>query len=132
MVEVGIRNWYYIDWVSDEHLRLYAGGWWVKDDTNRFPIKTRKAVAAKKGLKTDFELPSIQEMKNTILWTLKIGILISISITMGSLLNPLESITRYPDPNYESFNEKNPYIMKFRDLRGVIRLCLEKAEEVTS
>ena len=59
----------------------------------------------------------------------KLSILTSLSASMASILDPLESVTRYPDSKQRHFDESHPYVEHFRGLHDVVGLCLEKAEK---
>lgn len=93
-------------------------------------VRAAKSIVTKEGLDANIELPNFIEIKKKILWTLEVSVLITLSASMALILDPLESITRYPDSKYGSFNETNPYVKQFKDLHDVVILCLEKAEKL--
>jgi hypothetical protein len=54
--------------------------------------------------------------------------LVTLSVAIASLLDPLESITRYPDSKSCSFDENNPYVKNFHGLYDSIAHILEKSQ----
>ena len=89
-------------------------------------------IAEKEGLDIKLEHPTFLEIKNEMLRSLKISVLITISGSMAFILDPLVSITRYPDPNSPTFDENNPYVEQFSGLLEVVKSCLEKSDNIFS
>jgi len=84
----------------------------------------------KAGFKVDAQpIQSSQRTKEETILSIRMSILTSIAVTMASLLDPLEPTTRYPDSQYCSFDEDNPYVIYFNNLYKVVSCCLEKAYE---
>jgi hypothetical protein len=79
------------------------------------------------GFRGDIGPPSFDKIKASIIPKLRFTILATLSVAIASLLDPLESVTRYPDPQHGSFDESNPYVVHFKGLRDIIESCLEKA-----
>lgn len=105
----------------------------VNDEIDKldFPEIVRMAtiIATRIRSSTNTEPPPFREIKKRVIQTLKLSVLVSLSASMGSILDPLESVTRYPNSKQAPFNESNPYVKQFKGLRDVVRLCLEKTEK---
>lgn len=103
-------------------------------DNLNFQEIVRRAmnIVAKERIMTNIEPPTFMETKKAILLNLTISILIALSVSMALILDPLVSITRYPDLKHAPFDENNPYVVKFKDLQNVVKLCLEKADKAIS
>ena len=82
------------------------------------------------GFKVDAQsIPSSQGTKEGTILSIRMSILTSIAVTMASLLDPLEPVTRYPDSQYCPFSENNPYVIHFDGLCRIVFCCLEKAHD---
>lgn len=92
-------------------------------------VRKSLSILAKGGITANAEPPTFMETKETILWSLKVSLLIVLSISMAIVLDPLEAITRYPDSKHAPFDENNPYVIQYGELREVIMLCHRKALE---
>jgi HEPN domain-containing protein len=93
-------------------------------------VRVAVAVARKVGIKGDIRpLASFQKIKEDITRQLNLSILATLSASIASFLDPLESVTRYPDSEQVAFNETNPYVIHFKGLRDIIALILEKSQE---
>jgi hypothetical protein len=93
-------------------------------------VRVAIVVVGKAGLDVNnVQAPSLQEIKDGIISSVKLSVLVTISVTMASFLDPLEAVTRYPDSESHSFNEKNPYITCFKGLHESVALTLEKARK---
>jgi hypothetical protein len=81
------------------------------------------------GYKVDIsQPPSFDKIKTEILPRMRLTILAMLSAALASLLDPLESVTRYPDAQHSSFDENNPYIKNFMGFHDVITAILQKSE----
>lgn len=90
-------------------------------------VRVAVTVLGKTGLEVNgAQTPSWQKTKEDVLSSLTLSILVTISVAMASFLDPLEAVTRYPDPESYSFNEKNPYVICFKDICELVALTLEK------
>jgi hypothetical protein len=76
--------------------------------------------------------PSLDEVKAMIIPKLRITVLACFSAALASLLDPLESVARYPDSQQVSFDQNNPFIKNFNGLYDVIAQCLEKSRAAIS
>lgn len=59
---------------------------------------------------------------------LHLSVLTVLAVAITSFLDPLESVTRYPDANQDIFDETNPYVVQFKELRNMIELILKKSQ----
>lgn len=73
------------------------------------------------------QLPSFDKIKAGIVPTLKLTMLATLSAAIASLLDPLESVTRYPNSQQGSFDESNPYVIHFKGLYDIVARCIEKS-----
>jgi hypothetical protein len=80
------------------------------------------------GFKGDIGQPSFSKIKAAIIPILRSTMLAALSVAIASFLDPLESVTRYPDSQHGSFDESNPYVVHFEELYDVIERCLEKTK----
>lgn len=91
-------------------------------------LRVATLLVRKAGFKVDTsQLPSLDTIKTIIIPRLRITVLVSLSAALASLLDPLESVTRYPDSQYVSFDENNPFVKNFNRLCAVIARCLEES-----
>jgi hypothetical protein len=80
------------------------------------------------GFKGDVgQPPNFSKITAGIIPTLRLTMLATLSASMASLLDPLEAVTRYPDSQHGSFDENNPYVIRFKGLYDVVARCLEKS-----
>lgn len=87
-------------------------------------------LVKKTGFKVDTsQPPSLDRIKAGIVPTLRLTILAALSAAIASLLDPLESVTRYPDSQHDSFDESNPYVMHFKGLYDIVARCIEKSRD---
>ena len=94
-------------------------------------VRTGMIISRELDLKTKFEpLPTIEEIKEEIIKILEISILVSLSAAFATFLDPLESVTRYPDSINRSFNEKDPYVIHFKNLSEIVKKILEKSQRI--
>jgi hypothetical protein len=70
-------------------------------------------------------------MKEEVVQSFKLSVLILVSVALASLLDPLEAITRYPYSLGSSFDETNLYVMNFGNLCKVVDSILEKSQELS-
>lgn len=77
------------------------------------------------------EPPNFGKIKEEVVQSFKLSVLIATSVAFASLLDPLEAITRYPDSHNCSFDETNPYVVNFTNLCRVIACILEKSQDLT-
>jgi hypothetical protein len=73
--------------------------------------------------------PNFGMIKEKVVHSFKLSVLIAMSVAFASLLDPLEAITRYPDSTSSSFDEANPYVVNFRGLCKAVTCILEKSQE---
>ena len=93
-------------------------------------VRVATLLVQKVGLKVVAQpLPSFQKIKEEAIRSIKLAMLASLSVSIASLLDPLESVTRYPDSQHCSFDENSPYVMHFKGLYDVVARCLKKADE---
>jgi hypothetical protein len=74
------------------------------------------------------ELPNFGKIKEEVVRSFKLSVLVVLSLALGSLLDPLEAITRYPDSCSSIFDEANPYVVNFRNLCKAVACILEKSQ----
>jgi len=58
---------------------------------------------------------------------IELSFLVSLSVAVASFLDPLESITRYPDSNHGPFTKDDIYVKHFKELHDILKRTLEKA-----
>ena len=85
-------------------------------------------LVSKAGFRGHIGQPSFSKIKEAIIPILRSTRLAALSVAIASLLDPLESITRYPDSQHGSFDESNPYVVHFKGLYDVVERCLEKTK----
>jgi hypothetical protein len=106
-----------------------------KEELERLDFEQLKHVAISlvkdAGYKVDFSEPirPFDEMKVAVIERLRISVLGMLSASIGSFLNPLEAVTRYPDRSNITFDENYPYVRNFTGLCNVITHILEKSQE---
>jgi hypothetical protein len=99
------------------------------DTAELVPIATSLALSV--GYKVDTtKLPSFDKVKDAILPRIRLSALAMLSAALASFLDPLVSVTRYPDSQHGSFDENNPYIKNFMGLHDVIACILQKSRTV--
>lgn len=92
-------------------------------------VRVATLLVKKTGFKVDTsQPPSFDKIKAETVATLRLAILATLSAAIASLLDPLESVTRYPDSQHGSFDENNPYVMHFRGLYNIVARCIEKSQ----
>jgi hypothetical protein len=79
----------------------------------------------------DEPLPSFEEIKAAILGRLTLVVLAILTAALGSFIDPLEEVTRYPDLPHTPFDENNPYIKNFMGLHDIISRILQKSHTAT-
>lgn len=108
----------------------------MKEDLDKLDmaeiVQTAKVLVLKLGSKMDPrqtlpELPSLDGIKSGILQLFRAIMLAVLSTAMASLLDPLESVTRYPNLQRSIFDENHPYIKNFMGLHDVIACILQKS-----
>lgn len=70
------------------------------------------------------------QIKEKVVHSFKLSVLIAMSIALASLLDPLEAITRYPDSPSSNFDETNPYVANFGNLCKAVGSILEKSRDL--
>ena len=95
------------------------------------PTKTI-GIATEIARKAGFDIegikpPSFEESAQRVESTLLRAILAVLSVAIASFLDPLESVTRYPDSQQSIFNENNPYILHFISISDLINNILERS-----
>ena len=73
------------------------------------------------------EPPSFEKTRDIAIDVLRITMLSALSVAVASLLDPLESVTRYPDSEHPRFDQSNPYVKQFKGLYDVISSLLQKS-----
>ena len=58
---------------------------------------------------------------------IELSFLVSLSVAIASFLDPLESITRYPDSNHGPFTKDDIYVKRFKELHDILKRTLEKS-----
>jgi len=91
------------------------------------------SLARNAGYKVDASesLPSFDEIKVGVLRMLRLVVLAMLTAALGSFIDPLESVTRYPDSPHAPFDENNPYIKNFMGIHDVIACILQKSRALT-
>lgn len=85
-------------------------------------------LVRKAGFKGDVGQPiNFSKITAEIIPTIRITVLAMLSVAIASFLDPLESVTRYPNSQQVSFDETNPYIIHFEGIHNVIACILEKS-----
>lgn len=74
------------------------------------------------------EPPDFDQIKERVVQSFELSVLIAMSVALSSLLDPLEATTRYPDSSGSSFDEDNSYVANFENLSKAIDCILEKAK----
>ncbi len=72
-------------------------------------------------------LPSIPLIIDEVASGIRLAVLASLSASMASFLDPLESVTRYPDSAQNAFNVDQPYVVQFKNLYNIVERCLAEA-----
>jgi len=91
-------------------------------------VRVATSLVRDLGYKVDTsQPPSFDKIKVAVLPRIRLTVLAMLSAALASFLNPLESVTRYPDRQHSPFDENNPYIKNFIGLHGVIDCILEKS-----
>lgn len=108
----------------------------MNEELEKLDIEETVKIATKMVKEAGFNVgseqsPSVYKIKEWIIPVLSVTILATISVALSSLLDPLESITRYPDSEHRTPDQNNPYILNFNGLHDVIRSILKKAKEIT-
>jgi HEPN domain-containing protein len=75
----------------------------------------------------DQALESYYRTTERSLRVMNLGFLVALSIAAASFLDPLESITRYPDSNHAPFTKGDIYVDHFQNLHEIIKKTLQKA-----
>jgi hypothetical protein len=105
--------------------------------TNLNPGKATK-VAVKTAQKFGYEATNDQALESyygtskRVVPIINLSFLAILSIAVASFLDPLESITRYPDSNHGPFTEDNVYVEYFSNLYEILRRTLEKTIKANS
>jgi len=108
----------------------------MKEDLDKLDmteiVQAAKGLVWKLGFKLDAtqplpELPSLDGLKSGIVRMFRASVLAVLSSAMASLLDPLESNTRYPGSQRSIFDENHPYIKNFMRLHDVIARILQKS-----
>jgi hypothetical protein len=76
------------------------------------------------------EPPNFGKIKEALVQSFKLSVLIAMSVAFASLLDPLEAITRYPDSHNSSFDEANPYVINFDNIYKVVARILEISQDM--
>jgi hypothetical protein len=79
----------------------------------------------------DLQHPNFGKIKEEVVQSFKLSVLIAMSVALASLLDPLEAITRYPDSSGSSFDETNLYVVNFESLCKVIDCILEESKALS-
>ncbi|MGA3192952.1 MAG: HEPN domain-containing protein [Candidatus Bathyarchaeia archaeon] len=93
-------------------------------------LRTAASVANSLGYKVDMsETVSVDGVIADVLPRIRIAELSSLSAGLGTFLDPLFKVTRYPEEPHEPFDENNPYIKNFMGLYGVLDRMLKQSRE---
>jgi hypothetical protein len=94
--------------------------------------RVAKGLIGAQGFNVEgLEPPNFGKIKEEVVQSFKLSVLIAMSVALASLLDPLEAITRYPDSSGSSFNEANLYVVDFESLCKVIDCILEKSKALS-
>jgi len=86
-------------------------------------------VLRRAGFKVDVnQAPSVEQIKAGIVPILRLSMLTILSVALAALLDPLVSVTRYPDSQRGSFDENNPYVRNFHQFHDVIARILKMSQ----
>lgn len=61
---------------------------------------------------------------------IELSFLVVFSVAAASFLDPLESITRYPNSTHGAFNQEDPYVKNFDGLHQVVAKILQKSRKM--
>jgi hypothetical protein len=75
------------------------------------------------------EPPNFNTIKEKVVHSFKLSILVAMAVALSSLLDPLEAITRYPDSPNSNFDETNPYVVNFENFCKTIDSILRKSQD---
>lgn len=90
-----------------------------------------KDIVAKEGFDVSTaETPNFLELKHMIIFYFQMAFLLIISLSIGSFLNPLEAVTRYPDSKTPIFDLENPYVKNFQSIHEVVEGCLKETKKL--
>jgi hypothetical protein len=93
-----------------------------------FPRAVQAAIqpTQKLGFKVDLEkLPSYLSLKDEFVPTMRLAVIGTLAVSMTSILDPLESVTRYPDSKHGPFDQNDPYVKHFEGLHRVVARLLD-------
>jgi hypothetical protein len=93
-------------------------------------VRAATSLAKSLGYKVDTsESVSVEEIKVAVLSKLRLSELAMLSAALGSFLDPLFAVCRYPDQPHDPFDENNPYVKNFMGLHDVIARILKQSCE---
>jgi len=93
-------------------------------------VRVATVMSKKEGFEVDAsQVPSFEEVEARIVSIFRFSMLTTLSVALSALLDPLVSVTRYPDLQPISVNENDPYIKNFKQLYGVIARILKMSRE---
>ena len=94
-------------------------------------VRIATGVSRKRGFKVDASrLPSFEEMKTKTGLAFRLSMLTTLSVGLSALLDPLVSVTRYPDSKPISVDENDPYVKNFYQFHDVIARILKMSQQL--
>lgn len=93
-----------------------------------FPRAVQAAIKSTQNLGFKFDpkkLPSYLDLKDEFVPRMRLAVIGTLAILMTAILDPLESVTRYPDSKHGPFDENDPYVKQFEGLYRVVARLLE-------
>ena len=75
------------------------------------------------------DVPSVSRVKGDLIPLLRLSVLTGLSVSMASLLDLLESVTRYPRTKHGSFDKNDPYVIHFQELYDLVVRCLDMSQK---
>jgi HEPN domain-containing protein len=66
------------------------------------------------------DIPPAGPMVRNSISGVRLSMLCTLAVTVASVLDPLESVTRYPKEKTVKFDEENPYVKEFRGWWGLV------------
>ena len=99
-----------------------------------FGKATEAAIKSTRNLGLKFrvsELPSFLPLKDSFIPSFRLAVVGLLAIAFTAVLDPLESITRYPDSEHR-FDLNNPYVQQFEGLHRVVSRLLDAGKVAVS
>jgi hypothetical protein len=116
-----------LDWLDRA---VVAGKERVEKLDSAEAMRHAASLAKSMKLKVDMNEPiSLEDAKAAGLARIRLTILAILSVALGTFLDPLFEISRYPDQPHDPFDENNPYIKNFTGLHDVLARILKQSCE---